>query len=449
MALSSVDPQASRGALAADTGATSLSSEEPVLAPDASAKDADNGITADDRSARQEIADALSCFLQVCSKVKGYADLQALSTAAWLLKELADPSNVANPPAAPLEDSTCSRALVNTEQAQRLHEAAAAATADLRDLLAGPWGDALASLLCSQWCLATRVAQAPSLGDEHTAAQIIHSATETARAASDTSGDARGASSPTALSAEKALLAARRWVVLHTACTLLCGESKLPAAPLLAAPPDGYVCSQSELREGSAAPAMSLDGVPCRVAFERGKERNVLLSVAASGVTLPSPSDAAGSCFTANVILVEAAKQRGGGNTASASGVVHAVAPAAGAEVRAPVRQLRVVVPLLTLRLHRPMQPFVDASHRKWLHLRVRPSVGTLLSCAALPLPAGGPPWAPGWAPPPPLSAARRLQDGHWTLAFASEDVCMQALECVREQTQLMREVCGGVLDRL
>lgn len=94
-------------------------------------------------------------------------------------------------------------------------------------------------------------------------------------------------------------------------------------------------------------------------------------------------------------------------------------------------------------------QPYVDTAHRKWLHLRVRPSVGTLLSCAALPPAPGAAPWAPGWAPPPPLSAARRLQDGHWTLAFASEEVCTQALERVQEQTLLMREVCAGVLDQL
>ena len=342
--MNSVDQQASQEDLAGNSAAESLSSGEPVLAPGASAEFANSGFSADERLARQEITDALSSFLHVCSKVQGFADLQALSTAAWLLKELADPSEVVSPPAEVSEDSTCSRALVNAEQAQRLQEAAAAATTGLRDLLVGAWGDALASLLCSQWALANHVAQVPALGDEHAAAQILYSAADTARAASGTGGDASSASPPTAVSAEQALLAARRWIVSHTVCSLLCGERKLPVAPPLAAPPDGYVCSPSELREGSAAPAMSLEGVPCRVAFERGKERNVLLSVAASGVTLPSPSDAAGSCFTSNVLLVEAAKPRGGGNTTSASGVVHAVAPAAGAEVRAPARKLHFAV---------------------------------------------------------------------------------------------------------
>ena len=335
--------QASEEELAVDPGKAPLSSEEPVLAPGASAGSSDCGFSADHGVARQEIIDALSCFCQVCSQVQGHADLQALSTAAWLLKELADPAEVATPAVASCDDSPCSRALVNAEQAQRLQEAAVAATAGLRVLLAGPWADALAPLLCSQWSLASRVAQAPALGDEHAAAQILYSATGTARIASEAVGDAPGTSSPTALSAEHALLAARRWIVSHAVCTLFCGECSLAAAPLLAAPPDGYVCAPSELREGSAAPAISLEGVSCRVAFERGKERNVLLSVAASGVTLPSPSDVAGSCFTANVLLVEAAKARGGSNSASASGVVHAVAPAAGAEVRVAARQLRTV----------------------------------------------------------------------------------------------------------
>jgi hypothetical protein len=91
-------------------------------------------------------------------------------------------------------------------------------------------------------------------------------------------------------------------------------------------------------------------------------------------------------------------------------------------------------------------QPYADEAHRKWLHLRVRPSVGTLLACAALPPAPGGPPWAPGWAPPPPLSAARRLQDGHWTLAFASEELCQEALRCVCENTARLHGVCAAVL---
>lgn len=76
----------------------------------------------------------------------------------------------------------------------------------------------------------------------------------------------------------------------------------------------------------------------------------------------------------------------------------------------------------------------------------MRPSVGTLLSCAAAPHAPAGPPWAPGWAPPPPLSAARRLQDGHWTLAFATEELCQEALRCADEHSQRLRDVCAEVL---
>ena len=310
------------------------SAEAPVLASDASAADADLASSADCRLARQEVIEALSRFLHACSHVEGYADLQALSSAAWLLKELAEPSEINCSSASADEGGMRSGALLNAAQSHLLQEAAAAATVGLRELLLGPWGDALAPLLCAQWGLASRVAQAPALGDEHAAAQILYSAADTARAAAGTADEAHGASSPTAPCAEHALLAVRRWIVVHSLCSLFCGEGKLAAAPLLAAPPDGYVCSPRELREGSAAPAISLEGVPSRVAFERGKERNVLLSVAACGVTLPSPSDAAGSCFTSNVLLVEAAKARSGSNGASTSAVVHAVAPAAGAEVR-------------------------------------------------------------------------------------------------------------------
>lgn len=301
--------------------------------PDASVEDAEPATSAACFAARQEVTDALSRFLVACSCAEGYADLQALSAGAWLLKELAEPFESAGSSTLEGGESAAalrSGALVKAEQSHRLCEAAAAATAGLRELLRAPWGDALAPLMCSQWSLASRVAQAPALGDEHAAAQILYSAADTARAAAECADEARGAPSATAQCAEHALLAVRRWIVLHSLCCLLCGTGTLAAAPPLATPPDGYVCAPSELREGSAAPAIALEGVPCRVAFERGKEKNVALSVAACGVTLSSPSDAAGSCFTANVLLVEA-KARGG---ASATGVMHAVAPAAGAEVR-------------------------------------------------------------------------------------------------------------------
>ena len=306
-----------------------LVTDTPVLAADASV---DLCPPAAHQAARDEIAEALLRFVLACSRVEGYADLQALSTAAWLLKELTESRDAAGASAAALDGKRSGTAL-SAEHCGQLREAAAAATSALRDLLSGPWGDALAPLLCSQWSLVSRVAQPPALGDEHSAAQILYSSADTARAAASTADEARDASSPTAPCAEHSLLAVRRWIVLHSLCSLFCGEGVLAAPPPLAEPPDGYVCSPSELREGSAAPAMALEGLPSRVAFERGKERHVLLSVAASGVTLPSPSEAAPSCFTANGLWVETAKGRGG--AAATSGVVLAVAPAAGAEVRA------------------------------------------------------------------------------------------------------------------
>ena len=47
------------------------------------------------------------------------------------------------------------------------------------------------------------------------------------------------------------------------------------------------------------------------------------------------------------------------------------------------------------------------------------------------------------------LSLARRLQDGHWTLAFASEELCLEALRVVADSAQRLRTAAAEVLSPL
>jgi protein CLEC16A len=97
-----------------------------------------------------------------------------------------------------------------------------------------------------------------------------------------------------------------------------------------------------------------------------------------------------------------------------ASGIVRAVAPLAGCSVA------------------------IDQSHRKWLHVRVRSPFACLAAVARSPpmhLIQGGS--GKGGA-----AARRRLQDGHWTLAFLDEEACAAAKRMVDTRAAMLRDAC-------
>lgn len=131
------------------------------------------------------------------------------------------------------------------------------------------------------------------------------------------------------------------------------------------------------------------DAIPCRIAFERGKERAVYLLVFSKG--------------TAGwLLLAEDAPLR------PRRGVIRVIAALAGSN------------------------PKVDKDHPKWLHLRIRsphyPSaefgkVGT------------------------GRSRVRRLVDGRWTLAFPDEQTCNHAQEAVTEEIDIQRLAVAQVLE--
>ncbi len=83
--------------------------------------------------------------------------------------------------------------------------------------------------------------------------------------------------------------------------------------------------------------------------------------------------------------------------------------------------------------------------------MRVRPSVGALRvsAPAAAAASAGAPPFAPGWAEPAPLRDSRRMQDGHWTLAFDDAQTCREALALVQAEAERTRSASGHVLEAL
>ncbi|KAH6794191.1 CLEC16A-like protein [Perilla frutescens var. hirtella] len=123
-----------------------------------------------------------------------------------------------------------------------------------------------------------------------------------------------------------------------------------------------------------------VDAVPCRIAFERGKERHfqfLALSLGSSGW----------------LVLVEELPMKSG------RGTVRVVAPLAGCN------------------------PRVDDKHSRWLHLRIRPSSFPFTETAKY--------TAHGKV------KSKALVDGRWTLAFRDEESCKHAFSMILEEIKL------------
>ncbi|KAL8139778.1 hypothetical protein V2J09_005799 [Rumex salicifolius] len=143
------------------------------------------------------------------------------------------------------------------------------------------------------------------------------------------------------------------------------------------------------LENGSPKPGTEIklgDAVPCRIAFEKGKERYfyfIAVSLRISGWLL----------------LVEELPSK------LRAGVIRVIAPLGGSN------------------------PRVDEKRPKWLHLRIRPSVlpsvNSLRSFADR------------------RKKGKPVVDGNWTLAFRDEATCKSAQNIIVEEMQLLRKEVG------
>ncbi|XP_072989463.1 protein TRANSPARENT TESTA 9 isoform X2 [Typha latifolia] len=125
--------------------------------------------------------------------------------------------------------------------------------------------------------------------------------------------------------------------------------------------------------------------VPCRIAFERGKERNFFFLAISRGTS-------------GWLLLLEELPLK------QQRGIVRVTAPLAGAD------------------------PKIDEKHPKWLHLRIRPST----------LPFLDPAKHDGFG----KGKLQILVDGRWTLAFRDEQACKAAESMIIEEMNLQqREV--------
>uniref|UniRef100_A0A0D9W3A0 Uncharacterized protein n=1 Tax=Leersia perrieri TaxID=77586 RepID=A0A0D9W3A0_9ORYZ len=132
-----------------------------------------------------------------------------------------------------------------------------------------------------------------------------------------------------------------------------------------------------------------VDAVPCRIAFERGKERHFCFLALSNGTS-------------GWILLLEELPLK------EKRGIVRVTAPLAGSD------------------------PRIDDKHAKWLHLRIRPSTVPFLDTEKY-----------------KGKTKKYLVDGRWTLAFRDEQSCKEAETMVIEEMKLQQNAVGEQLKLL
>ncbi|CAI5948957.1 unnamed protein product, partial [Closterium sp. NIES-64] len=305
---------------------------------------------------------------------------EALWHAGWLLRQLLPPSH-----------------RLQSAHKKLLTHAYELARGDLVGELLDCWCDMLPAAMVEEWKACRKALESATLAND--SSLVLMPSLPPLLTDGDSSSAAFG---------ERMRTVVKVYVALHQMRATLLGLP-LPDVPPLAtaAPPlldarfgrKGLNLPQAQ--EGTEVPLEPGDAIPCRVAFERGKEKHVLLLVASSAangwVLLAEPP----AGMTAKAAVAE-----------GATGVVRVVAPLAGC------------------------QPSLDPKHKRWLHLRIRSpqapasDAGTLASRS----PMGS------------RARTKRLADGRWTLAFSDEAACRFAHLAVQEESYVQGNAVRSML---
>eukprot|EP00898_Chlorokybus_atmophyticus_P006607 jgi/Chlat1/6948/Chrsp52S06614 len=264
---------------------------------------------------------------------------------------------------------------------QQLLEAHAASRARVWSELEDIWCDTVAVMVREEWGVCRKHMQSPLFRNDSATLLLP-----------DTAPSVMYDDKSSAAAAERMITAIKVFVALHQLRLWLANGSvpeqpplpppSTPILPETASAPDTPV----DVKEGTEVPlASSLHALPCRVAFERGRERSVYLVVVPAAMPVPL------------LVLAEPVPTR------LNCGVVRAVAPLVGA------------------------QPTVDREHPKWLHLVVR----SPLPPRDHSIEVGGGQMFGG--------ARRRLSDGRWTVAFSDEEKSANAFKLVIDYMGLLQ----------
>ncbi|KAI7730306.1 hypothetical protein M8C21_019899, partial [Ambrosia artemisiifolia] len=249
----------------------------------------------------------------------------------------------------------------------------------------GSWPDLLIQVLCDEWRKCKRAIEASSPRKEPKS--ILFPTKKSS------SSDVMPAESSFA-AGETMYERVKVFVLLHQLQVFSAGRSLPDQPPIL--PPAAFpeISRAKSAGLNTIGPKLStelhlVDAVPCRIAFERGKERHFSFLAVSMGIS-------------GWILLVEEWPQKPN------YGTVRVIAPLAGCN------------------------PKIDERHARWLHLRIRPSnlplTETAKNAANLKL------------------RSKSLVDGRWTLAFKDEASCRSALTMVQEEIDLQ---CKEVERRL
>ncbi|KAL7593358.1 hypothetical protein Lser_V15G33465 [Lactuca serriola] len=273
----------------------------------------------------------------------------------------------------------------NTRHLQSLKESFKKCCSQLVEEERGTWPDLLIQVLCDEWRKCKRAIEASSPRKEP---KSILFPTKKSSSSDIIPAESSFAAGETMYERVKV------FVLLHQLQVFSAGKS-LPDQPPILPPADFPENSRAKSAGLNViGPKLStelnlVDAVSCRIAFERGKEREfsfLAISMGTSGW----------------IILAEEFPQK------PQYGTVRVVAPLAGCK------------------------PRIDERHSRWLHLRIRPSTlpltETAKNAANLKL------------------KSKSLVDGRWTLAFRDEASCKSAFTMILEEIDLQ---CNEVERRL
>ncbi|KAG6598900.1 Protein TRANSPARENT TESTA 9, partial [Cucurbita argyrosperma subsp. sororia] len=244
----------------------------------------------------------------------------------------------------------------------------------------GIWSDFLVIILSDKWKKCKRAIEAPSPRKEPKC-MLLYSAK---------------ASVVDAVPPESSLAAGQRmselvkvFVLLHQLLSFSLGKA-LSEQPFMDPPSEASECSRAKVAgldasEPKPGAELRLDGsVPCRISFERGKERYFYFLGTSMGTS-------------GWIILAEELPSK------LNCGIIRVAAPLAGSN------------------------PRIDEKHPRWLHLRIRPSTLPFLDHPAK------------YGTPLNLKT-KPFVDGRWILAFQDDDTCKSALSMVLEEINLQSQ---------
>lgn len=270
-----------------------------------------------------------------------------------------------------------------------LSKAYTAAQEDLLTEIRDCWCDLAPTLLVEEWKICKKASETSALKKD--TSFVLWPSPAVTFSTGDTSSSFVG---------ERMQASVKVFVILHQLRTLVL-EGSIPDVPQLKQPKDQAERPKTgrsgiqltTVKRDTEIDLTPGDAIPCRIAFEKGKERSVYLLVCSKGT--------AGWVLLAEDVPLKPRR-----------GIVRVIAALAGSN------------------------PKVDEDHPKWLHLRIRSPHSPTTDIAKV---GGG-----GVRP-----RSRRLVDGRWTLAFPDEKTCKYAQEAVLEEIDIQRLAVQQVLEPL